>query len=138
VVGFVFDTSVAVLRLVFSRVLDQYPGLRIVHPHLGGVLPYLAGRIDLEYAAPWAGNDELPRPPSDYIRRCFTDTAANNPAALRLARDFYGLDHLLFASDYPWWSPPLGIDLIRNNLPPAEQKVVFEHSASTLLGLGGG
>lgn len=136
-VGYVLDTSIAVLRLVFSRVLENYPKLRIVHPHLGGVLPYLAGRIDLEYLAPWAGNEELPRPPSEYVRRCYTDTAANNPAALQLAKDFYGLDHLLFASDYPWWSPNLSVDLIRTNLPEADQDIVFEQSARQLLRLGG-
>jgi aminocarboxymuconate-semialdehyde decarboxylase len=136
-VGFVFDTSVALLRLVLSEVLEKYPKLRIVHPHLGGVLPYLAGRIDLEYLTPWAGNKELPRPPSDYVRRCYTDTAVNNPAALQLATDFYGLDHLLFATDYPWWSPNVGVDLIKDNLPEADQNIVFEQSARKLLGLGG-
>jgi aminocarboxymuconate-semialdehyde decarboxylase len=137
VVGFVFDTSLAVLRLVFNRVLENYPRLRIVHPHLGGVLPYLAGRIDLEYAAPWAGNEQLPRPPSDYIRLCYADTAVNNPAALQLAKDFYGLDRLLFATDYPWWPPNIGVDLIAANLPEADQNIVFEQSARKLLRLGG-
>ncbi len=136
-VGFVFDTSVALLRLVFSQVLEKHPKLRIVHPHLGGVLPYLAGRIDLEYLAPWAGNKKLPRPPSEYVRRCYTDIAVNNPAALQLARNFYGLDHLLFATDYPWWPPNVGVDLIKDNLPEADQNVVFEQSARQLLGLEG-
>jgi aminocarboxymuconate-semialdehyde decarboxylase len=43
VIGYMLDTSVAALNLVFSGTTRRCPGLKIVHPHLGAVLPYLAG-----------------------------------------------------------------------------------------------
>src|SRR5215207_8133105 len=52
VIGYMLDTSVAALNLVFSGTTRRCPGLKIVHPHLGAVLPYLAGRIDFEYKTP--------------------------------------------------------------------------------------
>ena len=47
----------------------------------------------------------MAEPPTAYLRRFYTDTVSNNPAALALALDFYGTDHILFGTDYPWWPP---------------------------------
>jgi predicted TIM-barrel fold metal-dependent hydrolase len=39
-----------------------------------------------------------------YFRTNFyVDTAAGNPGALRLAIDAYGIDRVVFASDYPFY-----------------------------------
>lgn len=135
-VGFMVDSSIAALDLVFSGVLDDCPGLRVVHPHLGGVLPYLAERIDHEYAKPWASDRMLERPPSEYLRSRFhTDTISGSAAALALARAFYGLPKLLYASDYPYWSPAEGIEFLRAHLEGPELEAVLAGNAAELLGL---
>src|SRR5690349_3547731 len=43
--SWMFDTSLAALSLVYSGTLDACPKLQVVHPHAGGVLPYLRNRI---------------------------------------------------------------------------------------------
>ncbi|MGE3155293.1 MAG: amidohydrolase family protein, partial [Xanthobacteraceae bacterium] len=43
--GWPYDTSVAMVRLVFSGLFDRYPGLKIITHHLGGMIPYYDGRI---------------------------------------------------------------------------------------------
>ncbi len=43
--GWPYETSVAMVRLVFSGVFDRYPGLKIITHHLGGMIPYYDGRI---------------------------------------------------------------------------------------------
>ena len=58
-------------------------------------MPYLAGRIDFEYKTPWAGNEELPAPPSEYLRAFWTDSVSETPGSLRMALDFYGHDRVL-------------------------------------------
>ncbi len=45
VLGWPFETGVTLSRFIFSKIMDTYPNLKIVSHHLGGVIPYLEGRI---------------------------------------------------------------------------------------------
>jgi aminocarboxymuconate-semialdehyde decarboxylase len=40
-VGFMFDTTLAVERMIFDGFLDRYPNLKLIAAHGGGALPYL-------------------------------------------------------------------------------------------------
>ncbi|CAG8256290.1 unnamed protein product [Penicillium salamii] len=44
--GFPLETTIAVTRMLLSRVFDKYPRLQILLAHSGGTLPFLAGRIE--------------------------------------------------------------------------------------------
>jgi aminocarboxymuconate-semialdehyde decarboxylase len=44
--GFTFDTSLAVARMIYDGFFDRYRGLRIIAAHGGGALPYLVSRRD--------------------------------------------------------------------------------------------
>ena len=46
-VGFMFDTSLAVSRMIFDGFFDRYPKLKLVASHGGATLPYIAGRLDM-------------------------------------------------------------------------------------------
>jgi predicted TIM-barrel fold metal-dependent hydrolase len=93
------DTTVAALSLIYDGVLDAHPSLTVVHPHLGGVLPFVAGRL---MASPRV-LEVAPRPLSDYLERHFyTDTASDTPAAFGAAATLYRADRILLATDYPW------------------------------------
>ena len=45
-VGFMFDTTLAVTRMIFDGFFDPYPNLKIIASHGGGTLPYLVGRFE--------------------------------------------------------------------------------------------
>jgi aminocarboxymuconate-semialdehyde decarboxylase len=137
IVGFPVETSLVALALVLGAVLERLPELKLLHPHLGGVLPYLAGRVDREYRNPWAGNVPLPHPPSTYLRRFYTDTVSESAEALALAIDFYGVEHVLFASDHPWWPVDAGIDFVRRNTQGVVTDSILASNADTLFGLHG-
>jgi aminocarboxymuconate-semialdehyde decarboxylase len=93
-----YQTSLTALRLVDEGVLDAVPDLAVLHPHLGGVLPYVAKRIGL------LGGSKAKHPLEHYFRTNFyVDTAAGNPGALRLAIEAYGIDRVVFATDYPFY-----------------------------------
>src|SRR5262245_48023230 len=49
--GFLFDTTLAASKLVFSGVVKRYPRIRWVLGHLGGTIPYLAERLDRGWRA---------------------------------------------------------------------------------------
>jgi aminocarboxymuconate-semialdehyde decarboxylase len=100
-VGFTFDTTLAAAGLVFSGVVERYPGIRWALAHLGGVIPYLAERLDRGYEAFPECREHISNPPSAYLKRFYYDTVNFDPAALRLALEFAGADHLLAGSDYP-------------------------------------
>ena len=58
-VGFMFDTTLAITRMIFEGFFDQYPNLKIIASHGGGTLPYLVGRFE-------KGDEvELPSAPAD-------------------------------------------------------------------------
>ncbi len=134
-IGYMFDTSVAALNLVFSGTLDACPRLKVVHPHLGAMLPYHAERIDIQYRLPWSGNEGLSGLPSEYLKRFYTDTVSNSPAALRMAVEFYGADKILFATDFPWWEPEPGLELVNSALDREQRKLVLSGNAKRLLKL---
>jgi aminocarboxymuconate-semialdehyde decarboxylase len=100
-VGFLFDTTLAAAKLVFSGVPERYPNIRWVLGHLGGAIPYLAERLDRGYRAFAECRTSIERPPSEYLRRFYYDTVNFDPTALRLAVDFAGAGQLLAGSDYP-------------------------------------
>ncbi len=100
-VGFTFDTTLAAAKLVFSGVVERFPGISWVLAHLGGAIPYLAERLDRGYDAFEECREHITRPPSEYLKNFYYDSVNFDPNALRLAIDFAGADHILAGSDYP-------------------------------------
>ena len=93
-----YQTSLTALRLIDSGLLDAVPDLVVVHPHLGGVLPYIAERVES------LGGSKAAHGIEHYFRTNFyVDTAAGNPGALRLAIETYGIDRVVFATDHPFF-----------------------------------
>lgn len=113
--GWLWETSAAAMSLIYSGTLDRCPGLQIVHPHLGGVIPYLLGRIEsLEEEDDSPSTD---RSISEYFRQNFyADSVGRTPGAIRLAVQTYGFDRVVFGSDIPWWNLAAGIRYVRDEL----------------------
>lgn len=105
VLGFLFDTSSATLRLVFDGIFERHPDLKMILGHAGGVIPYLLGRIDYESSRIPGGLGALSTAPSEQIRNLYVDTVSAWPPALQLAIDFFGVDRMIFATDHPFWEP---------------------------------
>lgn len=100
-VGFMFDTTLAVARLCFDGMLKDFPDIRWIVGHLGGAVPYLMERLDngwRDFVECRANIDELP---STYLKRLYYDTVNFNPHMLMMARNMLGADHLVMGSDYP-------------------------------------
>ena len=100
-VGFLFDTTLAAAHLVFAGIGERFPRIKWVLSHLGGAIPYLAERLDRGYAAFPECRRHIKRPPSEYLKGWYYDTVNFDRAALRLAVEFAGADHILAGSDYP-------------------------------------
>jgi len=100
-VGFPFDTTLAAAKLVFSGVVEKYPGIRWILGHLGGAIPYLAERLDRGYFAFEECRANISRPPSEYLKEFYYDSVNFDVKALEFAINFAGADHFVAGSDYP-------------------------------------
>src|SRR5579863_1820548 len=100
-VGFLFDTTLAAAKLVFSGVAERFPRIRWVLSHLGGGIPYLAERLDRGFHAFRECRAHITRPPSEILEGFYYDTVNFDPGALQLAIAFAGSGHILAGSDYP-------------------------------------
>jgi aminocarboxymuconate-semialdehyde decarboxylase len=100
-IGFTFDTTLAAAKLVFSGVTERFPRITWVLAHLGGAIPYIAERLDRGYSAFKECRANCGKPPSEHLKKFYFDTVNFDPAALRLAIEFAGADHLVAGSDYP-------------------------------------
>jgi predicted TIM-barrel fold metal-dependent hydrolase len=126
--GWPYDTSVFMARLVFSGILTRHPGLRVITHHAGGMVPFFSGRVGpgMDSFGARTPDEEadlvdsrLEGRPLDAFKRFYADTAVfGAPHALRCAYDFFGVDHMLFASDMPF--DPVQGQFIRETIADIE------------------
>ena len=112
VLGWPYETGVTLARLVFSGIIDRYPDLKVIAHHLGGVIPYLEGRVGHSWDQLGARTSDedyasllkrLKKRPYDYFKDFYGDTAVEGArAATVCGLDFFGAEHVLFASDCPF------------------------------------
>ena len=101
IMGFGVDTGLAILRLVFSGIMERLPTLKLVATHTGGVFPYLRGRIEVAHRAYPETRVNAPKPPSEYLRRIWLDTVCYDSDVLASSYAFAGPDKMVMGSDYP-------------------------------------
>ena len=136
IIGFPFDTTLAVARLCYSGVLRDLAGIRWIVAHLGGAVPYLMERMDngwRDFAETKANIDELP---STYLKKLYYDTVSFSPPALRYVHGLVGADHMLMGSDYPHLlgSIDRAVSTIAElDVPQADRDQIFSGNAVRIL-----
>ena len=142
--GWPYDTSVAMTRLVLDGLFDRHPDIKIITHHLGGMVPYFAGRVgagldvlgsrtkDEDYSQVLSS---LKRPHLDYFKSFYADTAmfgAGN--ALSCGLDFFGADHIVFSTDAPLGPIAQTIGALRSlGLDAASERKIMSGNALGLL-----
>ncbi|MGH3494622.1 MAG: amidohydrolase family protein, partial [Sciscionella sp.] len=151
--GWEYDLSAFMSRIVFSGVLERYPDLKLLIHHGGSMVPHFAGRVGPGWDQLGARTPEdqrediegypLTKRPIDYFRMMYADTSMFGAAhALRCSIDFYGADHVLFASDSPY-DPEKGPGYIRATiknlseigLSEQDKEAIFFGNVSRLVNL---
>lgn len=150
--GWPYETSVALARLVFSKIMDALPNLKIISHHAGGMIPFFEGRVGPgwdQLGSRTSGEDygkllrELKLRPIDYFRKFYADTATfGSAAALTCALSFFGAEHVLFASDAPF-DPERGPMYIREtirvidelDLSDEDRRRIYHGNAQRLTGI---
>jgi predicted TIM-barrel fold metal-dependent hydrolase len=101
ILGFGVDTTLAILRLVFSGILERIPNLKLVATHTGGVFPYLRGRIEIGYNAYPECKVNLSKPPSTFLKEIWLDTVCYDHDVLTSSYAYVGGDKMVLGTDYP-------------------------------------
>lgn len=150
--GWPYETSAAMARMVFSGLFDRNPGLKIFTHHAGGMVPFFEGRV----GAGWdqmgkrttdrdlsTARTNLKKPHLEYFKDFYADTASfGSQKAIEHAIEFFGEDHVLFASDAPF-DPEGGPMYIRETLKILDnmditdtlRSKLYQDNAIRLLGL---
>lgn len=99
---FTFDTSRAILNLIWSGTAERCPNVKLIFSHAGGTAPFLAWRWSLLDFLPGT-SARAPKGVLHYLRSFFYDTALSaSPHALRSLSELVPASHILFGSDYPF------------------------------------
>ncbi len=143
--GWPYETSVAMVRMVLNGLLDRHPRLGIITHHLGGMIPYYDCRIGpgLDVLGSRTSDEDyskvlssLARPHLDYLHDFYGDTAlfGGGIHAVRCGLEFFGADHVVFATDTPLGPIAPTIDVIRRlDISEADRAKIFCGNAERLL-----
>jgi predicted TIM-barrel fold metal-dependent hydrolase len=144
VLGWPYETSVAMARLVFSGMFDRLPELRLITHHLGAMIPFFEGRVgplwdqlgsrtsDEDYSGILAAMKTKNRRPIDYFRMFYNDTSiGGSQAAIRCGLDFFGSAHVLFGTDCPF-DPEGGPQFIRETIAALDRMELSAHDRDAI------
>jgi predicted TIM-barrel fold metal-dependent hydrolase len=150
--GWPYETTACMTRLIYSGLFDELPSLKIISHHMGGMIPYFPGKINLGFRQIFFGTREnnpvadehgLKKRPIEYYRMLYADTAlGGEEAPTRCGHAFFGSSNCLFATDAPFDAEQgrgLIADTIRGvgqlDLPKQELDKIFAGNARALLRL---
>src|SRR6478672_5401667 len=148
--GWPYETTACMTRLIYSGLFDELPKLKIITHHYGGMIPFFSGRIALGFkqiffGAPDRnpGAERLKKPPREYFKMLYADTALNGDVGATVCgHAYFGTERCLFATDAPFDSEK-GRGLIAGtiaavnalDISPAAREQIFSGNARALLKL---
>jgi aminocarboxymuconate-semialdehyde decarboxylase len=138
ILGFGVDTTLAVLRLVFSGIMKKLPRLKLVASHLGGVFPYLRGRIEICFRAYPECKMNISEPPSLYLKKIWMDSICYDQQNLLSSYAYSGANKIMLGSDFPHQISDLENAVERINrlsIPTEEKQKILGENAAKLLKL---
>jgi aminocarboxymuconate-semialdehyde decarboxylase len=137
-IGNPLDTTIAAAKLIFSGVLEKYPGLKIILAHGGGQVPYIIGRWEHGYQVRPECKEKVRKPPMAYFKNFYFDTITHNPDALHYLVSRAGCDHVLLGTDYPYDmgdEDPVQTVSQLTKIKAADRRKIMRENAIALYGL---
>jgi 6-methylsalicylate decarboxylase len=134
-IGAPFEDTLCLLEMMKAGIPRRYPNIKVIISHLGGTLPFLMRRLDLQASLFLTKGSEKP---SALARSFWCDTVNGHPAALRDSCDCYGKDKILLGTDYPFWRTEmkLCVDFVKEiGLSAPEVAAILGGTAKKLLAL---
>ena len=100
--GYTLDTTMCVISLIFNGTFQRNTSFKLIHAHLGGVVPYLVRRLKDSwkgYAREW-GLELDEHPEETYRKRVWADTTSFYLPAMKCCMEWLGAEHMVIGTDY--------------------------------------
>ena len=136
IIGFPFDTTLAVARMCYDGMFRDFPDIRWIIGHLGGAVPYLMERMDNGFRDFAECRTKIDQLPSTYLKKLYYDTVTFSPYNLNMVRDLVGVDHMVMGSDYPHLlgSIERSVSSIEElDIPEPDKDQIFSKTALSIL-----
>ena len=135
-VGFMFDTTLAITRMIFDGFMDRFPRVELIVAHGGAALPYLVGRFEKGDEVELPSRRRMALKPTEYLKRLWYDCITYDLGALRYLISVVGPDRVLFGTDWPHQVHDVYGSITNTGaLPPHERDAIRGDNARRLFGL---
>ena len=135
VAGYLFDSTINILKMICSGFFDHWPTLKLVCAHGAAFSPALRARMQREVDTNPQLRRTLTKPVGDYLRQLYVDSICFEPAMLRYVAEVLPVGHIMLGSDAPF---PLGephpVSFVKNALPAGQASLVLEKNFERLIG----
>jgi aminocarboxymuconate-semialdehyde decarboxylase len=128
-----YESAVAIAHLVFAGVLERHARFTPCFAHAGGLAPMAAGRWQRGHATARPGVDAGLAAPAKLMSRIRVDCICHGEPAAALADSVFGVDNVVFGSDWPF---PMGLPEPHEQLAdfsPERRDRYFNHNPARLL-----
>ena len=99
---FMFETTRAVGNMVFSGLVQRHPNIRLIIPHSGGAVPFLAHRMTV-FENLEGFKENMPAGVQSYLKSLYFDTATSgDQIPLEALKCLADNRHILFGTDFPY------------------------------------
>jgi predicted TIM-barrel fold metal-dependent hydrolase len=136
--GFPYDTSLNAVHLIQSGFFDRLPDFKLILAHVGGLIPYLKGRLEA-YSVPSnlvSESSPMRNPLKHYLERLYVDTVCYHVEALECCYKSLGARQLLYGTDHPFGAPRTAAELVEQlDCSAADRELIYHGNAERLFGL---
>tara|TARA_Y100000294_G_scaffold136731_2_gene129624 strand:+ start:26 stop:418 length:393 start_codon:yes stop_codon:yes gene_type:complete len=129
-----FDTTLAIARMILDGFIDRFPDLKIIASHAGGYLPYVSKRMDLFFEQVNV-DEKITDLPSTYLERIYYDSIIYQADGLQSLINLAGPDRVMFGTDYPLVADIPVLKQLVEGLPSDQTAKVLGRAAENIFAI---
>ncbi len=109
--GYTVETATQAIRLILSRLFEKHPNFKVILGHFGETLPFQLWRIDQALRRPGAAPMDFR---GTFCKNFYITTSGHfsTPALIASMMEM-GMDHIMFAIDWPFVPNKPGMDWLQ-------------------------
>ncbi|HOA82463.1 MAG TPA: amidohydrolase family protein [Thermodesulfovibrio thiophilus] len=108
-IGWLMDSSTAMIRLTLSGAFEKYKGIKFIIHHHGALIGLFSKRLNAGFRLfknleAFKSTTTITEPFIEHFKNFYVDTATQGfePLLIQNAYMFFGIDHVLFGTDVPF------------------------------------